>query len=125
MANDGKSSLGSESRLLARMGSISFLGALISALMGFLLTFVVARAFGEYGSGIVLQAVGVFSIALGLTKCGMDSVNIWLMPRLRASDPGSVRGTLIFGLTIVVVVGDRKSTRLNSSHVAISYAVFC
>src|SRR5690625_6520926 len=25
----------------------------------------------------------------------------------------------------VVVLGDRKSTRLNSSHVAISYAVFC
>src|SRR5690625_6710078 len=25
----------------------------------------------------------------------------------------------------VQVVGDRKSTRLNSSHVAISYAVFC
>src|SRR5690625_6095692 len=24
-----------------------------------------------------------------------------------------------------VIVGDRKSTRLNSSHVAISYAVFC
>jgi len=105
MVDDGKTSVGSESRLLARMGSISFLGALVSALMGFLLTFVVARAFGEYGSGIVLQAVGVFSIALGLTKCGMDSVNIWLMPRLKASDPGSVRGTLIFGLTIVVVVG--------------------
>src|SRR5439155_20985703 len=27
--------------------------------------------------------------------------------------------------TVVVVVADRKSTRLNSSHVAISYAVFC
>src|SRR5207253_9167410 len=25
----------------------------------------------------------------------------------------------------IVVIGDRKSTRLNSSHVAISYAVFC
>src|SRR5690625_7314543 len=25
----------------------------------------------------------------------------------------------------VLVMGDRKSTRLNSSHVAISYAVFC
>src|SRR5690625_6926802 len=24
-----------------------------------------------------------------------------------------------------IVIGDRKSTRLNSSHVAISYAVFC
>src|SRR5690625_261308 len=30
------------------------------------------------------------------------------------------------GLVIVVIIGiDRKSTRLNSSHVAISYAVFC
>src|SRR5439155_22458528 len=27
--------------------------------------------------------------------------------------------------TVTVVVVDRKSTRLNSSHVAISYAVFC
>src|SRR3989442_6209910 len=35
-------------------------------------------------------------------------------PRLRRSVPRSV----IFG-------GDRKSTRLNSSHVRISYAVFC
>src|SRR5690625_6243625 len=26
---------------------------------------------------------------------------------------------------LILVVGDRKSTRLNSSHVAISYAVFC
>src|SRR5690625_5755232 len=25
----------------------------------------------------------------------------------------------------VILIGDRKSTRLNSSHVAISYAVFC
>src|SRR5690625_5900785 len=28
-------------------------------------------------------------------------------------------------LPIAQIVGDRKSTRLNSSHVAISYAVFC
>src|SRR3989442_11052705 len=27
--------------------------------------------------------------------------------------------------TILAAVGDRKSTRLNSSHVRISYAVFC
>src|SRR5438034_7085839 len=27
--------------------------------------------------------------------------------------------------TVDVVVGDRKSTRLNSSHTVISYAVFC
>src|SRR5690625_5582755 len=29
------------------------------------------------------------------------------------------------GYEKIAVVGDRKSTRLNSSHVAISYAVFC
>src|SRR5437870_2455113 len=41
-------------------------------------------------------------------------------------------GGLLFGFDTVVIAGaiqplksDRKSTRLNSSHVAISYAVFC
>src|SRR5256885_4950542 len=29
------------------------------------------------------------------------------------------------GLTQVVAIADRKSTRLNSSHLVISYAVFC
>src|SRR5699024_12452300 len=28
-------------------------------------------------------------------------------------------------LGVLAIVGDRKSTRLNSSHVSISYAVFC
>src|SRR5437868_13121889 len=31
----------------------------------------------------------------------------------------------IFAVEIVAREGDRKSTRLNSSHVSISYAVFC
>src|SRR6266496_5909487 len=30
-----------------------------------------------------------------------------------------------FGAAVAVFTGDRKSTRLNSSHVEISYAVFC
>src|SRR5690625_6094005 len=38
--------------------------------------------------------------------------------------------TIVIGVVFVICVmafrkGDRKSTRLNSSHVAISYAVFC
>src|SRR5690625_6889823 len=33
--------------------------------------------------------------------------------------------TVLLRLEGAVVDGDRKSTRLNSSHVAISYAVFC
>src|SRR3712207_8041926 len=38
------------------------------------------------------------------------------------ADLGSTNGTRVNGVT---VTGDRKSTRLNSSHANISYAVFC
>src|SRR5690625_3182625 len=31
----------------------------------------------------------------------------------------------LLAIVIFIILGDRKSTRLNSSHVAISYAVFC
>src|SRR5690625_2866634 len=37
----------------------------------------------------------------------------------------SYRGTAWQPADLVELTGDRKSTRLNSSHVAISYAVFC
>src|SRR5437660_8277331 len=43
-----------------------------------------------------------------------DSVSLFL---------GTGSGSFIAGTTFSA--GDRKSTRLNSSHVAISYAVFC
>src|SRR5699024_11792618 len=33
--------------------------------------------------------------------------------------------SLLFAIGFGVLLGDRKSTRLNSSHVSISYAVFC
>src|SRR5207253_3379023 len=42
--------------------------------------------------------------------------------KLRAKDPEAVAGRKRLG---VLRSKDRKSTRLNSSHVAISYAVFC
>src|SRR5699024_12814434 len=36
-----------------------------------------------------------------------------------------IKPTLIYPVLGVLLMGDRKSTRLNSSHVSISYAVFC
>src|SRR5205807_10504297 len=33
--------------------------------------------------------------------------------------------SLLLAIVIVAILGDRKSTRLNSSHLVISYAVFC
>lgn len=99
-SQDTKESARAESRTLARTGGVSFAGAAISALMGFVFTVVVARTLGEYGAGIVLQSIAVFSIALGLVKCGMDSVAVWLMPRLVTSDPHRIRSALMFTLTV-------------------------
>src|SRR5690625_6814839 len=42
---------------------------------------------------------------------------VWARARLISDSPGKVKGR--------AGPKDRKSTRLNSSHVAISYAVFC
>src|SRR5690242_21572028 len=53
-------------------------------------------------------------------------------PRLLALDPGNRRLYIArpfrqqaVGESCRNAVGDRKSTRLNSSHMSISYAVFC
>src|SRR5215813_9521835 len=52
-----------------------------------------------------------------------------IRPGGRQPGPRPIRGVLAFTATgqrpVRVRAGDRKSTRLNSSHVRISYAVFC
>src|SRR3712207_8977197 len=48
--------------------------------------------------------------------------------RQRGDAVGRARGVgqhVVVGGVVLVVVEDRKSTRLNSSHANISYAVFC
>src|SRR3989442_10462199 len=92
------------------------------------------------------MATGCRSIALGLasmlavscqTTRDLTTPGSGMTARVVASDasrpvgpdgrPVSVTGTATFtGLTVELWDGqDRKSTRLNSSHVRISYAVFC
>src|SRR5690625_5504546 len=68
-----------------------------------------------YGSGTIFLFMGGFMIALAMEK--------WNLHRRIALTIISVVGTN----TNMIILGfiDRKSTRLNSSHVAISYAVFC
>src|SRR5690606_39593910 len=88
----------------------------------------VATVFGR----LLFQWGGVRSYLSGRTRQGPEPPHVWAirpwphrggpLRRSRAVlDPsqgrllGDLRGRL----------GDRKSTRLNSSHVKISYAVFC
>src|SRR5207253_6744896 len=51
-------------------------------------------------------------------------VNLAIL-RFKYDDPATTEGALRYTGIHHFGVEDRKSTRLNSSHVAISYAVFC
>lgn len=94
-----------DARLAARGGIVSGVGAGVSAGMGFVLTLVVARSFGEAGAGIVLQAMAVFAIALGVARTGMDTTSIWVLPRLALSDAGKIRGAVMGLLIPTLTVG--------------------
>src|SRR5690348_17494159 len=47
------------------------------------------------------------------------------VPPIPTADPAAVRATFANFAAAGAHAGDRKSTRLNSSHPSISYAVFC
>ena len=93
------------SRKLAGESAAGFLGSATSALMGFFLTVVLARVLGDAGSGVVLQAVAVYTIVLSLARAGMDSVAVWIMPRLSAYEPSRIRGTLALMFLVTAVSG--------------------
>lgn len=89
----------------ARRGAATFVGAALSAALGFAFNVLLAREFGASGSGIVLQAIAVFTIALSLAKLGLDTTAVWLLPRLRSTEPEKLQEALLALLGIAAVVG--------------------
>lgn len=96
---------GSELNQAARGGLISVVGAAVSAVAGFALTFILARTLGQAGSGVVLQVIAVFTIALGLARTGMDTAGVWILPRLAITDRSKIRGATTALLAPTLVVG--------------------
>lgn len=93
---DGSESSGSvHTRAVVRGGALSLAGAIISAAMGFLFVLILGRGFGTEGSGIVLQAVALFTIALAVARAGLDTTAVWLLPRLREDQPDQLRPALV------------------------------
>ena len=92
-------------RSLAAASGVTFVGAVISALAGFLFTVALGRSLGSTDTGVVLQVVGTFTIGLGLAKFGLDTTAIWLLPRSRVDDPAAVRGTVRGLLGVGLVAG--------------------
>src|SRR2546430_8472834 len=66
---------------------------------------------------------GADELATLLRQDAGDALRILAPQRLPGQDHGP--GIDIVGMQAGARVGDRKSTRLNSSHSQISYAVFC
>lgn len=98
-------SVGASRRELARSGTLSFVGAAVSAVLGMVLIIVLGRTLGAGGSGVVLQAIAVFSIGLGLARLGMDSTALWLLPRLRDDEPALVAGATWFLIAVSGAAG--------------------
>src|SRR5439155_13795888 len=71
---------------------------------------------------------GAIKPDVGATQGALSNVVLQPNPEsggLRLSFEIDLAGVELSELRAVLLRGDRKSTRLNSSHVAISYAVFC
>src|SRR5690606_39757596 len=66
--------------------------------------------------------INTFLENIGMTGPGWLTDEAWSKPSLILMNLWAVGGTMIIYLA---GLQDRKSTRLNSSHVKISYAVFC
>jgi O-antigen/teichoic acid export membrane protein len=94
-----------ETPAIARSSLVGFLGAAASAALGFALTVVLAHGFGQAGAGVALQVLGVTAILLGFAKVGMDSVMVWMLPRLRVTSPAEVRGALALALVVAAAAG--------------------
>ncbi|GAB3406181.1 hypothetical protein GCM10027515_20450 [Schumannella luteola] len=91
-------------RRLARGGGLSFLGSALSALLGFAATVVITRSLGDAGAGQVLQLIAVITIALSFGRLGMDSVGVWLLPRLGEA-PQRIRPAVTLQLGVALLGG--------------------
>ena len=96
---------GSELGRAARGGAVTFVGAASSSGLGFLFSLLLARLWGTTDAGVVLQTVALFTITVSVARLGMDTTAVWLLPRLRATDPAQVPGVMTLLLVSAAVAG--------------------
>src|SRR5690242_21272875 len=79
---------------------------------------------GQAGRARVLMSVVSALLSEGVPLRGLATI----VATVASAAPGSGAGTVLREVRVALhrdLPGDRKSTRLNSSHMSISYAVFC
>src|SRR5690606_40200089 len=75
------------------------------------------------------ESIGLITLNFAANGLGLDNaatpIGLRAMHSLQTLNPEPRTATNAQILFLVLNASDRKSTRLNSSHVKISYAVFC
>ena len=113
---------------MARGGTLSVAGFVVSGVLGFVLTIVVTRELGGSGAGVFFSAVAVFTILTHVTKFGADTgvvrfvsafraqgrradvapvIRVALVPALAAGTLGAVASVLLADQTAAVFARDR------------------
>src|SRR5699024_12523724 len=82
-------------------------------------------AYLDVGDVHYLFLVVVVCVVGGSGSCFVDLSCLAGRDRWQTDATRSTRPKLFASAALVAISGDRKSTRLNSSHVSSSYAVFC
>lgn len=92
-----------ELRAAARGGALTLVGSGLSAGLGFLFSLLLARLLGAHDSGVVLQAIAGFTIAMSIGRLGTDTCAVWILPPMVTAEPRRVRSTTALLLGIAVV----------------------
>ena len=86
-------------KMVARGGSLNFIGAVANGLFQFALVVVVTRALTRNESGAFFEAIALFLILSNTAECGADTGLTRMIPSYRVSGRiGDVRRSLSVGL---------------------------
>src|SRR2546430_3941218 len=79
----------------------------------------------RFSREVVATMIGLASAAFGVVAAlaWNTAITAWFND-IFPNEGGRVSALFVYAV-VVTLIGDRKSTRLNSSHSQISYAVFC
>src|SRR5690625_6333705 len=92
---------------------LSYISLFITNISNLILTPFIIRGLGDSEYGLYML-IGAFVGYIAVLDFGLGNATVRFVSKYRAENDKIKEENL-----------DRKSTRLNSSHVAISYAVFC